>query len=234
VTSALAVRLESVVKHYRLASGVVRAVDGIDLDVGAGTSLAIVGPSGSGKSTLLSLIGALDVPDRGRVVVGEQVVSDLPERERARLRRERFGFLFQSHDLLPFLTAVENVGLQLALQGSRDGDALSRRMLHALDLAEQADKLPDQLSGGQRQRVALARALIHAPGLLLADEPTGELDATTASAVVDLLLRFQDDTGATLVVVTHDMRVAERMDRVVPLMDGRLADAATARGPDHA
>jgi ABC-type lipoprotein export system ATPase subunit len=200
-------------------------VDGIDLEVAPSTSVAVIGPSGCGKSTLLSLIGALEVPNRGKVFIGDKEVSRLSERRRARLRREEIGFLFQSHNLLPFLTAVENVGLQLALQGSKDGEARSRQLLEWLDLGQQSDKLPDQLSGGQRQRVALARALIHEPKLLLADEPTGELDSASASAVVDLMLRFQRGTGATLVVVTHDPRVAERMDRVVPLLDGRLAEA---------
>lgn len=223
------IRLESVAKHYRLPSGPVKAVDGIDLEVAPSTSVAVIGPSGCGKSTLLSLIGALEVPNRGKVFIGDREVSKLSERRRARLRRDDFGFLFQSHNLLPFLTAVENVELQLALRGSNDGEAKSRQLLKWLELGEQADKLPDQLSGGQRQRVALARALIHEPKLLLADEPTGELDTASAAAVVDLMLNFQRGTGATLVVVTHDPRVAERMDRVVPLMDGRLAHPAASR-----
>jgi ABC-type lipoprotein export system ATPase subunit len=225
MSAPVGIRLESVIKHYKLASGVVRAVDGIDLEVAPSTSVAVIGPSGCGKSTLLSLIGALEVPNRGKVFIGDKEVSRLSERRRARLRREEIGFLFQSHNLLPFLTAVENVGLQLALRGSKDGEARSRQLLGWLDLGQQSDKLPDQLSGGQRQRVALARALIHEPKLLLADEPTGELDSASASAVVDLMLRFQRGTRATLVVVTHDPRVAERMDRVVPLLDGRLAEA---------
>jgi ABC-type lipoprotein export system ATPase subunit len=225
MNAPVGIRLESVIKHYKLASGVVRAVDGIDLEVAPSTSVAVIGPSGCGKSTLLSLIGALEVPNRGKVFIGDKEVSRLSERRRARLRREEIGFLFQSHNLLPFLTAVENVGLQLALTGSKDGEARSRQLLGWLDLGQQSDKLPDQLSGGQRQRVALARALIHEPKLLLADEPTGELDSASASAVVDLMLRFQRGTRATLVVVTHDPRVAERMDRVVPLLDGRLAEA---------
>lgn len=226
MSSAVGIQLEAVVKHYSLASGLIRAVDGIDLEVQPASSLAIIGPSGCGKSTLLSLIGGLETPSRGRVLVGGREISALPERRRARLRREEFGFLFQSHDLLPFLTAVENVALQLALRGATDGEARCRELLAQLDLAGQADKLPDQLSGGQRQRVALARALIHGPRLILADEPTGELDTASSTAVIDLLLRLQRDAGATLVVVTHDHRVAERMDRIVPLSDGRVAGDA--------
>ena len=216
------VELRSVVKHYSPPSGVVRAVDGIDLVVEAGSSVAVTGPSGCGKSTLLGLIGGLETPTSGSIVVGGNEISRLSERRRARLRRQEFGFLFQEHNLLPFLTAVENVGFQLTMQGSEDGEAACRRLLGELDLAVEADKLPDQLSGGQRQRVALARALVHRPRLLLADEPTGELDTASAATVIDLLLRFQRESGATLIVVTHDPVVAERMDRVVPLSDGRL------------
>ena len=232
MSSPVGIQLEAVVKYYSLASGLVRAVDGIDLKVEPGSSLAIIGPSGCGKSTLLSLIGGLETPTRGRVLVGDREISALPERQRARLRREEFGFLFQSHDLLPFLTAVENVALQLALRGAADGETQCRQLLDQLDLAEHADKLPDQLSGGQRQRVALARALIHGPRLILADEPTGELDTASSNAVIDLLLRAQRDAGATLVVVTHDLRVAKRMDRVVPLSDGRVAGDAESRGAE--
>jgi len=213
----------------------VRAVDGISLEVEAASSLAIIGPSGCGKSTLLSLIGGLETPTGGKVLVGGREISALPERKRARVRREEFGFLFQSHDLLPFLTAAENVILPLALRGTTDGKARCRELLDQLDLADHAGKLPDQLSGGQRQRVALARALIHEPRLILADEPTGELDSASSTAVITLLLAAQREMGATLIVVTHDPRVAERMDRVVPLSDGRLAaEAGPFLGGQHA
>lgn len=216
------VRLDGVVKHYRTASGLVRAVDGIDLEIAPGSSVAVVGPSGCGKSTLLALIGGLEVPTRGLVLVGGQAISALPEKARARLRRREFGFLFQSHDLLPFLTGAENVVLQVALTDAVDAGGRCRRLLELLGLSEEAGKLPDQLSGGQRQRIALARALIHAPQVILADEPTGELDTASATAVIDLLLAAQHDLGATLVVVTHDLRVAARMDRVLHLSDGRI------------
>ncbi len=223
MSQPVTVRLESVVKHYSTAAGLVRAVDGISLEVVAGASLAIIGPSGCGKSTLLSLVGGLETPSGGKVLVGGREISALPEGKRARLRREEFGFLFQSHDLLPFLTAAENVILPLALRGTTDGEARCRELLDQLDLADHAGKLPDQLSGGQRQRVALARALIHEPRLILADEPTGELDTASSTAVIRLLLAAQRKMGATLIVVTHDPHVAERLDRVLPLSDGRLA-----------
>jgi putative ABC transport system ATP-binding protein len=217
------IRLRGLVKHYSAPAGVVRAVDGIDLDVEGGTSVAITGPSGCGKSTLLALIGGLELPTRGSVEVGDQEISRLPERVRARHRREQIGFLFQSDDLLPYLTAAENVAVQLALRGDDDRDGRSRQLLAEVGLSDHEDKLPDQLSGGQRQRVGIARALVHRPRLLLADEPTGELDRATSEAVIDLLLTAQRETRLTLVVVTHDPELAGRMERTLKLRDGRLA-----------
>jgi putative ABC transport system ATP-binding protein len=221
------IRLLGVVKHYSAAAGVVRAVDGVNLDVEAGSSLAIMGPSGCGKSTLLALIGGLEPPTRGSVQLGDQEISRLSEGARARLRREQIGFLFQSDDLLPYLTAAENVAVQLALRGEDDGDGRSRRLLAQVGLSDHGDKLPDQLSGGQRQRVGIARALVHRPCVLLADEPTGELDGASSEAVIDLLLTAQRETGLTLVVVTHDGQVARRMQRILKLRDGRLVEPGT-------
>jgi putative ABC transport system ATP-binding protein len=209
----------------------VRAVDGIDLDVDAGSSIAIMGPSGCGKSTLLALIGGLEAPTRGSVELGDVEISRLHEGARARVRREQIGFLFQSDDLLPYLTAVENVAVQLALRGEDDGDGRSQRLLAQVGLAEHEDKLPDQLSGGQRQRVGIARALVHRPRVLLADEPTGELDGATSDAVIDLLLAVQRETKLTLVVVTHDAHLASRMDRTLRLRDGRLAEPVAPASP---
>lgn len=216
------IRLDSVVKHYETPAGLVRAVDGISLEIEPGTSLAIVGPSGCGKSTLLGLIGGLDSPTAGRVSIGGEDISSLPERERARLRRDELGLVFQSGNLLPFLTAVENVGQQLALNGASDGYERCLELLADLGLADDSDKLPDQLSGGQRQRVAVARALIHRPRVILADEPTGSLDAENSAAVIDRLLAAQREVGATLVMVTHDLGVARRLDRTVSLRDGQI------------
>lgn len=218
------IRLDSVAKHYTTPAGPVRAVDGITLEVKPGSSLAIVGPSGCGKSTLLGLMGGLEAPTAGRVSIGDQEISSLPESRRARLRRHQLGLVFQSDSLLPFLTAVENVGLQLALHGTTDGHERSVEVLAELGLAGDLDKLPDQLSGGQRQRLAVAGALIHRPRAILADEPTGALDAANSAAVVDLLLRAHG-AGATLVVVTHDPGVAGRLDRTLSLRDGRRSDA---------
>jgi ABC-type lipoprotein export system ATPase subunit len=223
VSVATDIALDSVSKHYETEAGVVRAVDGVTLEIVAGGSVAITGPSGCGKSTLLGLIGGLDVPTAGRVRVGPAWLSDLAERERARVRQEELGFVFQSDNLLPFLTAAENVSLQLALRSGDADGARAADLLGRLGLAEHVDKLPDQLSGGQRQRVAVARALVHEPGVILADEPTGSLDAENAAGILELLLDFQQARTATLVVVTHDHGVAARLDRTISMRDGRLA-----------
>jgi putative ABC transport system ATP-binding protein len=226
--SAASIRLDSVARHYQTPAGTVRAVDGVSLEVEPGSSLAITGPSGCGKSTLLSLIGGLEVPTSGRVSIGGREISSLSERHRARFRRDELGFIFQADNLLPFLTAVENVAAQLALRSATNGHVNCVELLARLGLGAEADKLPDQLSGGQRQRVAVARALIHRPRVILADEPTGELDADNSSTVIDLLLSAQAELGATLVVVTHDLEIARRLDRTLRLRDGRAEDIVDA------
>jgi putative ABC transport system ATP-binding protein len=225
VSVGAGVTLNAVTKRYQTQAGVIRAVEGISLEVPPGTSLAITGPSGCGKSTLLGLIGGLDVPTDGRVSIDGREISALTERERSRVRRHGFGLVFQSDNLLPFLTATENVSLQLSLDDPGNGNARSVELLTQLGLAEEADKFPDQLSGGQRQRVAVARALIHRPSLIVADEPTGSLDADSAAAVVDLLLDAQRTSGATLVLVTHEPGVARRLGRTLGMRDGRLVRA---------
>jgi putative ABC transport system ATP-binding protein len=222
--------LADVSKHYATPAGRVRAVDGISLEIEPGSSVAITGPSGCGKSTVLSLIAGLQTPAAGSVTVGGEEISSLPEKARTRLRRREIGLVFQADNLQPFLTALENVGLALALRGG-GGYERCLDVLEELGLAEEAGRLPDELSGGQRQRVAVARALVNGPGVILADEPTGSLDAGNSAAIVDLLRRCQDAAGATLVVVTHDPDVARRLDRTVHLRDGRLGgDAASERG----
>jgi len=226
VSAGARIELDDVSKRYETAAGVVRAIDGISLDVQPGTSLAITGPSGCGKSTVLGLIGGLDAPTTGRVLIGGREISTLPEWRRARMRRHEIGLVFQSDGLLPFLTATENVSLQTSLDDPGDGNARAVELLSELGLEEEADKFPDQLSGGQRQRVAVARALIHRPSLIVADEPTGSLDAENAVVVVDLLIAAQRASGATLVLVTHESGVARRLDRTIGMLDGRLADRA--------
>ncbi|HMC07132.1 MAG TPA: ABC transporter ATP-binding protein [Solirubrobacterales bacterium] len=232
-TAAEGIRLESVSKHYSTPAGPVRAVDGITLEVEAGTSLAITGPSGCGKSTLLGLTGGLEPPTSGRVYLGGREISSLSEDGLARMRRSELGLVFQADNLLPFLTAVENVGLQLALGGASDGYERCMEALAELGLESHADRLPDQLSGGQRQRVAVARALVHRPDVILADEPTGSLDANNSAAVIDLLLATREEADATLVVVTHDQAVARRLDRTLGLRDGRLDEGVGAGEPER-
>ncbi len=221
------IEVVDVTKQYRTPGGVVRALDGISLRVGPGESVAIVGPSGCGKSTLLGLIAGLDTPSSGTITIGAQHVSSMDEEDRARLRRRDVGLIFQSDDLLPFLTATENVSAQLALADGNGVHADSVEILVGAGLTDEIDKLPDQLSGGQRQRVAVARAIVHRPRVIVADEPTGSLDPDNAMAVVDLMLEAQRATGATLVLVTHEEAVAARLERTVALRDGRLADDAT-------
>ena len=229
MSGAVGVELESVAKHFMTDAGLVRAVNGITLAVEPASSLAITGPSGCGKSTLLSLIGALEAPSEGRVRIGDEVVSELTEERRARLRREQLGFVFQSHNLQPFLTAAENVSLPLALNSSTEGFDRPLELLDELGLAEAAGKYPDQLSGGERQRVAVARALVHRPRLILADEPTGSLDDDNSVAVIDLLIAAQADLDATLIVITHDLGIAEQLDRGVGLRDGEVVEDSQDR-----
>jgi putative ABC transport system ATP-binding protein len=233
MTAAMSLRVEGVTKHYRAGGLTVKAVDGLDIEIEAGSSVAIVGPSGCGKSTLLGMLGGLERPSSGRIWLDGTEISSLPEAERARIRRESIGFVFQSYDLLPFLTAQENIEFQQALNGE-NGNGTNGKSDHEADLikrlglSEHATKFPDQLSGGQRQRVGIARALAHGPRLILGDEPTGELDSETSASVLDLLLEAQETTGATLVVVTHDADVAERLGRVVTLRDGKVVSDRSA------
>ena len=216
------VQVESVVVRHATAGGPVAALDGVSFGVDAGASVAVVGPSGCGKSTLLGVLGGLALPTAGRVRIGGEEISALPERRRAEFRRAHVGFVYQADNLLPFLTVVENVALQLALDAQAADPGRSLELLDRLGLAEEAHRLPDHLSGGQRQRAAVARAVVHRPEVFLADEPTGALDAANAAGVIDLLLEVQRDIGATLVMVTHDEGAAGRMDRRIGLRDGRV------------
>jgi putative ABC transport system ATP-binding protein len=224
------IRLDAVCRHYETQAGVVKAIEGASFEVERGSSLAITGPSGSGKSTLLAVMAGMERPTSGRILVGGRDIARLPESGRTQLRRRQFGLVFQQDNLLPFLTALENVALQLALRNTDEGYERCLEVLVEVGLGKQIDKLPDQLSGGERQRVAVARALIGRPWLILADEPTGSLDGHNSAAVVDLLLAAQRQGDATLVVVTHDVDVARRLDRTLHLRDGRLADGAARSG----
>jgi putative ABC transport system ATP-binding protein len=208
----------------RLASGG-RGVDiltDVSLDVPAGQFLAIAGPSGSGKSTLLGLIAGLDRPTAGRIEVADVDLTALDEDALARFRRDRIGYVFQSFHLLPTLTAQENVAVPLELAGLADASAQAAERLAEVGLAERAHHYPAQLSGGEQQRVAVARAVARRPDLLLADEPTGNLDSATGKQLIDLLVGLNRRLGCTLVLVTHDPELAAHADRVVTLRDGRI------------
>jgi putative ABC transport system ATP-binding protein len=222
VTVDASIRVDSLVVEHATASGPVRALNEVSFAVEAGSSVAITGPSGSGKSTLLGVLGGLALPSSGTVRVGGEELSSLPERRRSDFRRTHVGFVYQADNLLPFLTVVENVSLQLALEGAAADLDRPRYLLDKLGLAGEAHRLPDHLSGGQRQRAAVARAVVHRPEVILADEPTGALDAANAAGVIDLLLEVQREIGATLVMVTHDRDAASRMDRRIGLQDGRV------------
>ncbi|MFZ5540593.1 MAG: ABC transporter ATP-binding protein [Pseudomonadota bacterium] len=215
-------------------------LDGLDLDLAGGEYVAIVGESGAGKSTLLNLIAGLDVPDAGRIEIGGDVLNRLDEDARTRLRRTKVGFVFQAFHILPHLTVGQNVELPLVLLGVAPAERAARvqELLAAVGLGERGGSWPRELSGGELQRVALARALVHRPALVLADEPTGNLDPETADGVLRLLARTIKARGATGILVTHSPHAASTADRVLRLERGRLAEvprpAADARWPTNA
>ncbi len=215
----------------RLASGgrPVTILDGITLDVAAGEVLAITGPSGSGKSTLLGLLAGLDRPSQGAIRVAGVEITALGENALARFRRETIGYVFQSFHLIPTLTAAENVAVPLELSGAEDAAGRAARLLDEVGLGDRAHHYPVQLSGGEQQRVALARALALPPPLLLADEPTGNLDSATGAQIIDLMLALNRDRQGTLVLVTHDPALAAHADRMVTLRDGRLCSSPAPR-----
>jgi len=208
----------------RLASGgrALTVLDRVSLDVARGDAVAVVGPSGSGKSTLLGLIAGLDAPTAGTILVGGVDVTRLPEAALARFRLETIGYVFQSYHLIPTLTAAENVAVPLELARERRVADRARALLDQVGLGDRAHHYPVQLSGGEQQRVALARAVALDPALLLADEPTGNLDSATGAAIIELLFALNGERRSTLVLVTHDVALAERADRVVSLRDGRV------------
>lgn len=231
------IRLEGVTRTYDVGGRPVHALAGIDEHIAPGEHVAIMGPSGSGKSTLLNVIGCLDRPSSGRYVLAGRDVSELGERELDLVRRNDIGFIFQSFHLVGRLSALENVELPLLFAGvgRRERRERAVKALSAVGLADRATHRPDQLSGGERQRTAIARALVTQPKVLLADEPTGNLDTKSGSQVLDLLDRLHHE-GITLVVVTHDPNVARRAERLIVLVDGRIAKrlpAAEVRSLDE-
>ena len=227
----VAVALQGVSKVYGSRSGAVTALRDVSVDLPAGTFTAVMGPSGSGKSTLLQCAAGLDRPTSGEVYLSGQPLGKLSETKLTLLRRERIGFVFQSFNLLPSLTAELNVALPLRLAGRRPSRQQVRAVLATVGLADRARHRPAQLSGGQQQRVAIARALIARPDVLFADEPTGALDSTTGREVLGLLRGLVDRERQTIVMVTHDAVAASYADRVVFLADGRLVDELVAPTP---
>ena len=213
--------------HLTLASaaGAVNVLRGAALSVAAGETVSLVGPSGSGKSTLMMVIGGLERPDRGRVAVAGTDLAGLDEDALARFRRDTVGIVFQSFHLIPTMTALENVAVPLELAGRADAFAAARDGLAAVGLAERVLHYPGQLSGGEQQRVALARAFAAGPKLLLADEPTGNLDTATGRHVIDLLFELAAARGTTLLLITHDRDLARRCDRILHMEDGRIVES---------
>jgi len=226
------VHLRDVVMRLPSGSGPVTILDGVTLAVPVGQFLAVTGPSGSGKSTLLGLIAGLDRPTSGSIAVDGRELASLDEDALARLRRDTIGYVFQSFHLIPTLTALENVAVPLELAGAADPAGQAAALLAEVGLAGRVHHYPAQLSGGEQQRVALARAVANRPALLLADEPTGNLDSATGAQIIDLLVAWNRKRRGTLVMVTHDPALACHADRVVELRDGRVAsDRLNGSGP---
>jgi putative ABC transport system ATP-binding protein len=217
------IRMVGLTRQYRMGPSVVSAVDGIDLEIGRGEAVALVGPSGSGKSTLLNLLGGLDRPTTGEIWVDGENIAKTPARRLVMHRRERVGFVFQSFNLLPHRTALENVEVPLTIAGLPRAERRerARQLLERVGLGARTTHRPNQLSGGEQQRVAIARSLANEPGILLADEPTGNLDSATGEEVLRLLLDLNAG-GLTLIIVTHDANVASVADRIVRLRDGKV------------
>jgi len=225
--SFVMIQIRDVVMRLPSGGRPLTILDGITLDVGAGEVCAITGPSGSGKSTLLGLVAGLDRPSSGSIAVAGVEITRLDEDALARFRRDTLGYVFQSYHLIPTLTAVENVAVPLEIAGAPNALGRARALLDDVGLGDRAHHYPVQLSGGEQQRVALARAVALDPGLLLADEPTGNLDSATGAQIIELLLALKRRRGSTLVLVTHDQALTRHADRVVTLRDGRILNGAS-------
>lgn len=226
------VELQNVAKQYIMGETTVRALRGLDLNINSGEFVGIVGPSGSGKSTLMHIIGALDVPDQGRVLLDGRDISEYDENELAELRGNKVGFVFQTFNLIHTLNSLENVALPLTFHGVERARREERaaELLDMVGLGDRLEHKPAELSGGEQQRVSIARALINDPDILLADEPTGNLDSETGKDIMELIKGLNRDRGTTIVVVTHNPRDAEYADRIVNMIDGKIRDGQPKTG----
>jgi putative ABC transport system ATP-binding protein len=222
------IRAEGVKKTYNTGKVVVQALRGVDLDVRRGEMVAVMGPSGSGKTTLLNTLSGLDEIDEGVIEIEGRDLAKMSDRERTKYRASNMGFIFQFYNLLPVLSAVENVEMPLLLNGHRLSAKEARRKAHlaldAVGLREQASQTPGELSGGQRQRVTIARALVNSPAIVWADEPTGDLDSRTAQDILDLMRKLNKENGQTFVIVTHDPEIGAQCDRIITIRDGLCED----------
>ena len=223
---------ENLVRIYKTAEFEVIALQGLDLEVADGELMAIIGNSGSGKSTLLNVIGGLDLPSAGRITVADRDLLKLSRLELLRYRREKVGFVWQNsaRNLIPYLSAVQNVEVPMLLTGRGERRRRAHELLAMVGMAQRAHNRPTQLSGGEQQRVAIAIALANAPPLVLADEPTGSVDGATASTLLGVLRKINQELGVTVVIVTHDRRIAQQVDRVVAIRDGRTSSEFIRRG----
>lgn len=226
------VQLENLTKVYGQGETAVSALKGINLTINAGEFVAVMGPSGCGKSTLLHLVGGLDKPSNGKVLLNGQDVSQMADAQLTEVRRRQIGFIFQFFNLIPVLTAVENAALPLVLDGIKQNEAHTKAAswLQKVGLSDRTGNRPDQLSGGQQQRVAIARALAAEPNLVLADEPTGNLDSRSADEIAGLLRQVADEWGRAVLMVTHDPRIAAYSDRIIFLKDGTIVDDTRLNG----
>lgn len=215
---------QQLTKEYRSGDHALAVLSDVSFTIEQGALVSIIGPSGSGKTTLLGLLAGLDTPTRGRVLYEDVDITRLSEDQRAQLRGERVGFIFQSFQLIPTLTAIENVQVPLELRGEPDAGRRARDLLARVGLADRLDHFPTQLSGGEQQRVAIARAFVNAPRILFADEPTGNLDSETGGKIVALIEELNRESGSTVVIVTHDPALAARTGRIIRLSDGRVVE----------
>lgn len=222
--NSVALEVKNLVKSFQLDGATINAVDNVSFQVKSGEFVALVGPSGSGKTTMLSILAALLSPTSGQVLIDGQDLAQMTEKRRVKLRREKIGFTFQSNNLIPFLTAQENVEFMLRLNGqaNKAGRVRSAEILARLGLNDRLHNLPAQLSGGQQQRVAIARALIHNPAVVLADEPTASLDTERAFQVVETFAKLVHENNRAGIMVTHDLRMCQHVDRILQMQDGKL------------